>query len=99
MARLGTSRACVGNVLNFFYIPGGFMVRRLGLVIVGLGMLFYAWRLYAVPLPADAPERTAALYKYLGQEGQAAAGAILGLIFVVVGLILVRNAIRQLRRR
>lgn len=75
------------------------MVSRLGLVLAGLGMLFYAWRLYTVPLSASAPERTSTLYQYLGQEGQAAVAAALGLIFLAAGAILVRNVIMSIRQR
>jgi hypothetical protein len=93
-------RICVGNVPAVSARQKeGALVKRLGLVIVGLGMLFYSWRLYTVPLPAGAPERTAVLYKYLGQQGQAAVGAILGLIFLIAGLILVLNTIKDIRRR
>jgi hypothetical protein len=74
------------------------MVNRLGMVIAGFPLLFYAWRLYTIPLASNAPERTADLYKYLGQEGQAAVAAGLGFFFVIFGAILVRNAIVSMQQ-
>jgi hypothetical protein len=74
------------------------MVNRLGMVTAGFLLLFYAWRLHTVPLASNAPERTAAVYKYLGQEGQAAVAAGLGFFFVIFGAILVRNAIVSLQQ-
>ena len=74
------------------------MVSRLGLIIVGFGLLFYAWQLYTVPLPG-APERTAPMYQYLGQEGQAAVAAGAGLLFLILGVILVRNVIVSIRQQ
>jgi hypothetical protein len=74
------------------------MVNRFGMVIAGFLLLFYAWRLHTIPLASNAPERTADLYKYLGQDGQAAVAAGLGFFFVIFGAILVRNAIESLRR-
>jgi hypothetical protein len=75
------------------------MVGRLGLIIVGFGLLFYAWQLYTVPLPLGAPERTAPMYQYLGQEGQAAVAAGAGLLFLILGVILVRNVIVSVRQQ
>jgi hypothetical protein len=83
---------------NATELGGLFMVTRLGVMICGFGMLFYAWRLYTIPLALEAPERHAALYQYLGQEGQAATAAIVGLFLLVVGVILVWNMLRRIWR-
>lgn len=60
------------------------MLRSIGMVIVGIGMLFYGWGFYSKPLPSTAPERGGWLYQTFGQEGLAFGSSGMGLHWLVM---------------
>jgi hypothetical protein len=74
------------------------MVKRIGAVICGLGLLYSAWGFYAHPQAQNAPERGGWLFKTYGQSGLIWGTAGLGFLALLIGCLLVWNALRAIAR-
>jgi hypothetical protein len=75
------------------------MSRTIGLITIGFGLLYHAWRLLSVPLAVNAPERTIELYKQFGAEGVAHGAASLGAAAIALGLYFTLRIFGRRRRR
>jgi hypothetical protein len=78
-------------------MPGFELIRWFALTIVGCFALYSAWHIHATPLPPDAPERTGWLFQQFGQQGVALGTLLMGIVFVLIGLVGTVRWVRKFR--